>query len=122
MKKAPLKLPQLISKKVWVGFYFNHYNAVVFFSEKPKASKEPHQHIDGDWYDLLDNQKIVVGTLFLEDFVELFPTVNLSSYLNEHGNAPEIEPSTLFQLDIEWFWDDHGKMRSFDFNIDGYVE
>jgi hypothetical protein len=35
MLQAKLTLPELQTKKVWVGLYGGHYDVIVFFKEKP---------------------------------------------------------------------------------------
>lgn len=118
-----LKLPYAQYINVYIGSYFNHYNGIVVFNNKPVLSKESHQHQD-KWYDLLDeyNRDIIIGCIYLGDFRMLYPDIDLSILLNEHGNSKTLEPFELIEAHLECILDDNGKMYSLDFNIDGYVK
>jgi hypothetical protein len=114
---AKLKLPKTKTKIVWAGLYGGHYDQIVFFKKKPVKSKDPHNHIDGDWYDCTDNKELIVGDMTLSDFQELYPKVNLKPYLSEIGRPKGIEIPEVFKINIEAFWDKYG-MKSIHYHFD----
>ncbi len=99
MESAKLTLPRMKTKTVWCGTYGGHYNQIVFFSKKPVASTEEHNHISGVWYDCLDNKEIIVGDMGYEEFMELYPTANIPY-------PTDIEVVVLTQIKITTIWEE----------------
>ena len=113
---AKLKMPTLQTKKVWYGLYGGHYSCIVFFSEKPKISDEPYylpHIIDGYFYDLLDNEYVIIGCMWLEQFNELYPEAVV-------GLPTHIHITEVFEMELECFFNDNGRITSYDFHADGY--
>ncbi len=114
--KATLKLPKIKRKKVWAGMYGGHYDVIVFFKYKPKKDTSTH-HMIKSFYDCYDNRELIIGDLDMITFNELYPNADLSAYLI-NGRPKEIEIPEVFQIEIEAFWDEDGKMRSINYNLD----
>lgn len=103
----------MTGKKVWVGYYYNHYNALVVFHTKPVKNKE-------GIYDTHDNRKCIAGTLFLEDFIELFPMADISSIVDKNtGNVIDTETKELLSFKMVAAWDGK-RLKEFNFTFDGY--
>lgn len=119
MRYHSIKWPKTEVKKVWIGGYFNHYNAIVIFDKEPVSSDEVHNYIDGVWYDLQDNNKNIIGCLGMEDFIELYPSVDISSLINKHGYVKNVEVTTLIEMALEVpMHNDH--MYLAPMSVDGY--
>ena len=96
--------------------YGGHYSCIVFFNEYPKMSDEPYylrDIIDGHYFDLLDNEKIIVGCMWLEEFNELYPDAMV-------GLPKDIQVTEVFEMELEGYFDEDGKMTSHEFHADGY--
>lgn len=123
MNKGKMILPKMSNKAVWLGCYFNHYNAIVIFSQKPHYTKagEGWQNMKYDYVDLISNKnkKIIAGVCFLDDFKELFPSINISELIQKNGNVISTEPSKLVKAEMTAMWD-KDKLRNIDFSLDGF--
>ena len=110
MKIAKYKHPQTEIRKVWVGAYGGHFDALIFFKDEPKITD----------YTSIDNK--TVGGMYLCDFRELYPDADISEILNpENNNRPyDIEVRKTIPIEIEAFFDKDGIMISYDFHAQGY--
>lgn len=83
----------------------------------------PHRFEDEDVVDLLEESKAdnILACGFLEDFKELFPTLDLSELIDKQtGNVISLEPIKIIKAKIKACWDDNGKLLSIQWNLDGY--
>lgn len=121
--KGVLTIPKMEEKKVWISGYFNMYNAIVIFSEKPHLTKkgEGWEKLDYDYYDLIHpkNKQIIAGVCGLEDFQSLFPSIDISKLIQDNGNVISCEPTKLITAYLTAAWDDD-KLINIDFSLDGY--
>lgn len=107
---ANYQRPLLTFKTVWAGAYGGHYDAIIFFKNKPKITS----------YTTLDNK--TVGCMFLCDFQELYPKADISALLDpENNNRPfDIEVSNFIKIKLEGFWDEDGFLVDYNMHADGY--
>lgn len=105
MKKIIAKYspPELSIRNVWAGLYGGHYDVIVFFKERPNLK------ID---FPLLENANLIVGAMYLCDFVELYPGVDLSAYTQPNGRPLSTEVEDTFQMTLEAYWEDTHEARS----------
>jgi len=110
-------LPKLTPKRVWIGYYFNHYNAIVIYHTKPVKGTDDEYP---ERYDTLDNVNKIGGCLMLNEFKELFPSLDLSPIIDKKtNNVKHIETEILMEVTLVAPWHDN-KLVSIDFNLDGY--
>jgi hypothetical protein len=122
MIQATIKLPELQTKKLWAGMYGGHYDVIVFFKEKPtKTSKDEHNIIDFDWVECIENKDIIVGSMCLGQFYEIFPDADISEHTREDNRPMEIEIPEVFEIEITTVYDEWGHMVTFKFNEDGWI-
>jgi hypothetical protein len=119
--------PKMKTKRVWLSCYFNYYNAIVIFNKKPfltKAGTGRDNTVRVDYYDMIHpkNKHIIAGVSFLDDFKELFPTVNISTLIQKNGNVITREPEILVEATLTAPFDIDGKLRNIDFSLDGYQD
>ncbi len=125
MKTASIKLPALKTKKVWISCYFNHYNAIVFFSKKPYLTKvdsgDNWRNSDTPYYDLIHNKNrdIIAGVMSLGEVKYFYPSLNLSPLLMSNGNVISMEPEILIEVMLTSYWDGN-KLMNLDYSLDGY--
>lgn len=111
MLKATLTLPKFETKKVWAGLYGGHFDVIVFFRKKPKATFVERKV---RYIDCLEeyNNKNIIGDMFLGDFRVFYPDADLTPYTQSSGRpkAIEIPSEDIFQIELTTMWDDYGDM------------
>jgi hypothetical protein len=133
MVKATFTIPKdkLKTIKVWAGMYGGHYDAIVFFKEKPELSEKTSMYVDsndGHYYNCFDNKDKIIGCMSLGQFYEYFPDADLRPYTQQRedtstlgGRPLEVEVHEVFEMEITVMIDEHGDFDRLDFNLDGYV-
>ncbi len=112
--EAILKLPKLKRRRVWLGYYFNHYNAIVIYHTKPVMNAE-------GVYDTFDNQKKIAGCATLEDFRCWFPKCDISPIIDKKtGYVRDMETEVLLEVYMTAFWGENKRLTNIDFTLDGY--
>lgn len=119
IQSAKFTLPKMTTKRVFIGAYGGHYDAVVIFGEKPRPSADTHNIIKREWYDCLDNKESIIGCVELCEFERLFPGIDLAPILHR-GRPREIEVTDIMEARLTACFDDYGKMSSFYFDLDGW--
>lgn len=117
-KTAVYKQPKLTFKTVWAGIYGGHYDAIVFFKKKPKLSKGKENFLTHElkYYDMVDNKHLTCGAMWLGDFEELYPTVDIKEYYESR----ETEIVQVFKLKLQAAWDKYGELNTINLRADGY--
>ena len=110
---AVFNIPKMKTKKVWIGGYGGHYEAIVIFNKKPVYSKAEHNHIKGKWIDLLDNKENIAGCLSPCEFKKWFG-VDVSKCIKA------IEPTELIEINITACFDKYNKLENCSFDLDGW--
>lgn len=121
MIKAKLTLPKLETKKLWAGMYGGHYDAIVFFKEKPIFTKDEHHRFNSPWIDCLDNKDLIIGCMDLGTFYLLFPDADISEYTQSNGRPLEIEITKVFKIELTTVFNKYGDMESYDFDLDSWI-
>ena len=133
MIKATFTIPKkkLKTIKVWAGMYGGHYDAIVFFKEKPELSEEPCHHVeynDGYYYDCYDNKSKIIGCMELGQFYEYFPDADLRPHTQQRedtttlgGRPLDVKISEVFEMELTVMIDEHGDADNLDFDLDGWV-
>lgn len=136
MVKATFTIPKdkLKTIKVWAGMYGGHYDAIVFFKEKPELTTQKHEHGvlfdlgDGYYYDCLENKDKIIGCMALGQFYEYFPDADLRPYTQQREDAStlggrplDIEITEVFEMEITVMVDEYGDFDNVDFDLDGWV-
>ena len=118
MLQAKLTLPELQTKKVWVGLYGGHYDVIVFFKEKPTPFEDSTE--TEIWYEMGDNMEIAIGSMCLGQFYELYPNVDIKAYTQEDGRPLDIEIPEVFEMEITTIFDKNGFMETIQHHEDGW--
>lgn len=116
MKTLKMKLPLLSKRKVWIGSYGGHYECVIIFHTKPTKKKDGWNSLTQKNYsivDLLDNKKNIAASMWKCDFDWIYPDSNIPP-------PKAIEVTTLYEREIEGFWDDDNRMIFAEFTADGW--
>jgi len=111
-----MQLPVKSVRKVWIGSYGGHYECVVIFHTKPTKKREGWNSVTGRTYsivDLWDNKTNIAGSMWKCDFDWIYPTAKLP-------DPKEIEVTTLYEREIEAFWDERNRMVFAEFTADGW--
>ncbi len=107
-KVAKLKMPTLITRKVWIGYYFNHYNVIVIYKEKPVIGTS-----EEGVYDTFDNRDKIAGCLLMDEFTELFPDLDISPIQDKKtGNVRDMQTMVLIEAFISAPFDAKGCLVS----------
>ncbi|WP_137905520.1 hypothetical protein [Chryseobacterium sp. 2VB] len=105
--------PKTQIKKVWIGSYGGHYEAIFFFKKKPKKTSELN---DGTkYYCIVDNRDLVIGSMFMGDFKELYPDFDMNII-----KPKDIEITEVIQIMFEAVYDKYGDLVSYKYNADNY--
>ena len=112
--------PKIKTQKVWAGLYGGHYDVIVFFKKKPKPSNEEHNIVKPVWYDLMEQDKIIIGNMDLFTFRYLFPDTDLTPYTQKNGRPKDIEIPEVFEIELMAPFDDYGEMVNINTNLDGW--
>lgn len=112
---AKYRHPKTKTKKLWVGSYGGHYEALFFFKKKPKLTKDTYGY---DWFDekyycIVENKDLVAGSMYLGDFEILYPDFDISLLKPEH-----IEITKVIQIMFEAVYDDYGNLVDFSYNAE----
>ncbi|MDV3603804.1 hypothetical protein CMU86_11615 [Elizabethkingia anophelis] len=103
--------PKTEIKKVWIGSYGGHYEAVFFFKKKPKKTGEMN---DGTkYYCTVDNRDLVIGSMYMNDFKEVYPDFDTSII-----KPKSIEITEVIQILLEAVYDQHGDLVSHKYNAE----
>lgn len=103
--------PKTQTKKLWVGSYGGHYEALFFFKKKPK--KTGCLNDDTKYYCIIDNKELVVGSMYLCDFEELYPDFDMNLL-----KPDDIEITNVFPIMFEAVYDSYGDLRDFKYNAE----
>lgn len=108
---AKYKHPKTQTKKLWVGSYGGHYDALFFFKKKPKKTGELNDSTK--YYCIVDNSNLVVGSMYLCDFAELYPDFDMGLLKPEH-----IEITKVFQIMFEAVYSPYGDLVDYKYNAE----
>lgn len=116
MKVIEFKTPKLSVREVWIGYYWDHCNVIVIFKEKPVKGTE-----EKGVYNTYDNKKKIAGTIGMDQFMDLFPDLNISSIRDkESGHVRDMETQKLIHCSLNAPFDEDGILETIDFHSDGY--
>lgn len=103
--------PKTQIKKLWVGSYGGHYDALFLFKKKP--IKTEYLYDGTKYYCIVDNGELIVGSMYLCDFEELYPEFDMNLLEPEH-----IEITKVFPIMLEAVYDSYGDLRDFKYNAE----
>ena len=108
---AKYKHPKTQTKKVWIGSYGGHYEALFIFKKKPKKTEELN---DGTkYYCIADNQDLVIGSMYMCDFEILYPDFDMNLLKPEN-----IEITKVFPIMFEAVYNKYGDLMDFKYNAE----
>lgn len=108
---AKYKHPKTETRKVWIGSYGGHYEALFIFKKKPK--KTEYLNDGTKYYCIVDNSDLVIGSMYLCDFEELYPDFDMNLLKPKH-----IEIVEVFQIMFEAVYNSYGNLVDFKYNVE----
>lgn len=112
---AKYKHPKTQTRKVWIGSYGGHYEALFIFKKKPKLTKETYGYewFDEKYYSIVENEDLVIGSMYLCDFEELYPDFDMDLIKPEH-----IEITKVIPIIFEAVYDKYGNLVDYKYNAE----
>lgn len=121
-KKVTMRLPEMSTRTVWVGAYWEMHNEVVIFHTKPELSAEAefgnyagvrdlssHSKEEVPHYDCYKNKDFIAGSCDGSLFEMLF-----GFEINSKG----LEPIEIFEMEMTAPFDEYGRIISMGFDRD----
>lgn len=112
---AKYKQPKTKIKKVWIGSYGGHYEAIFIFKRKPKLTNDTYGYewFDEKYYCIVENKDLVIGSMYMCDFQELYPDFDFNLIKPDH-----IEITKVIHIELEAVFDKYGDLVTYQYNAE----